>query len=189
MSNPTPMPEPPAMTDEQLDGLCQLLTARDKLTDITDRQLTALVLHCIWAKKVGWCSQEEFVLDEYITRFERMAGIQRNEDGEVLPANASLEVFWQHQSAWSQATFGPDSERGPIGPLKHLAKEVAEVMKDPHDLMEFVDCLFLIFDSTRRAGFNFDQLREAAWKKLAINKARKWQTPPKGDEAIEHVRD
>lgn len=21
---------------------------------------------------------------------------------------------------WSQATFGPDSERGPIGPLKHL---------------------------------------------------------------------
>jgi hypothetical protein len=102
---------------------------------------------------------------------------------------ASLEAFWRQQAAWSQATFGPDSERGPIGPLKHLAKEVAEVMQDPTDLMEFVDCLFLIFDSTRRAGFTFAELRAAAWKKLEINKARKWQAPPKGDEAIEHVRD
>lgn len=98
-------------------------------------------------------------------------------------------TFWPAQAEWSQNTFGPDNERGPIGPLKHLAKEVAEVMQDPTDLMEFVDCLFLIFDSTRRAGFTFEELRDAAWKKLEINKARKWQTPPKGDEAIEHVRD
>lgn len=177
------------MTDEQLDGVMRLLDARNKLEQLPDRQLSALILHCIWAKKVGWCSQEELLLDEYISRFERMAGIQRDDAGEILPTAASLEVFWQHQAAWSRATFGPDNERGPIGPLKHLAKEVAEVMKDPSDLMEFVDCLFLIFDSTRRAGFTFDQLREAAWKKLAINKARKWQAPPKGDEAIEHVRD
>lgn len=100
-----------------------------------------------------------------------------------------LATFWTEQAEWSQATFGADNERGPIGPLKHLAKEVAEVMQDPTDLMEFVDCLFLIFDSTRRAGFTFEELRKAAWEKLAINKARKWQTPPKGDEAIEHVRD
>lgn len=100
-----------------------------------------------------------------------------------------LVNFWKEQAEWSQNTFGLDSERGPIGPLKHLAKEVAEVMQDPTDLMEFVDCLFLIFDSTRRAGFTFEELRIAAWKKLEINKARKWQAPPKGDEAIEHVRD
>jgi Protein of unknown function (DUF550) len=98
-------------------------------------------------------------------------------------------TFWPAQAEWSQNTFGSDNERGPIGPLKHLAKEVAEVLQDPTDLMEFVDCLFLIFDSTRRAGFTFEELRDAAWKKLEINKARKWQTPPKGDEAIEHVRD
>lgn len=98
-------------------------------------------------------------------------------------------TFWPAQAEWSQATFGPDNERGPIGPLKHLAKEVAEVMADPSDIMEFTDCLFLLFDSTRRAGFTFEELRDAAWKKLEINKARKWQTPPKGDEAIEHVRD
>jgi hypothetical protein len=181
--------EPEPMTDEQLDNLMRLLNARERLTNLTDRQLTALVLHCIWAKKVGWCSPEELLLDEYITRFERLAGIRRGEEGDILPANASLEAFWQHQAAWSQATFGADSERGPIGPLKHLAKEVAEVMQDPTDLMEFVDCLFLIFDSTRRAGFTFEQLRDAAWRKLEINKARKWQTPPKGDEAIEHVRE
>jgi hypothetical protein len=46
-------------------------------------------------------------------------------------------TFGPAQAEWSQATFGPDNERGPIGPLKHLAKEVAEVMQDPTDLMEF----------------------------------------------------
>lgn len=99
-----------------------------------------------------------------------------------------LNAFWKAQAAWSQATFGLDSERGPIGPLKHLAKEAAEAQKDPTDLMEFVDCLFLTFDATRRAGFTFDQLCEAAWKKLEINKARQWTKPTKGDEAVEHDR-
>lgn len=98
-------------------------------------------------------------------------------------------TFWPAQAEWSQNTFGADSERGPIGPLKHLAKEAVEAQQVPHDLMEFVDCLFLTFDATRRAGFSFEELRKAAWEKLAINKARKWQAPPKGDEAIEHVRD
>ncbi len=75
------------MTDEQLDGVMRLLDARNKLESISDRQLSELVLHCIWAKKVGWCSQEEFLLDEYITRFERMAGIKRDgETGDILPA-------------------------------------------------------------------------------------------------------
>lgn len=102
--------------------------------------------------------------------------------------NEGLADFWREQALWSQETFGSDAERGPTGPLKHLAKEVAEVQKDPTDLMEFVDCLFLIFDSTRRAGFEFEQLRKAAWQKLEINKARKWQKPSSPDEAVEHVR-
>lgn len=32
--------------------------------------------------------------------------------------------FWKDQAIWSQATFGTDEERGPVGPLKHLALEV-----------------------------------------------------------------
>jgi ParB family transcriptional regulator, chromosome partitioning protein len=100
----------------------------------------------------------------------------------------TLELFWKEQADWSQATFGLDSERGPIGPLKHLAKEAVEAQKDPTDLMEFVDCLFLTFDATRRAGFTYEQLLEGAWRKLEINKARQWTKPAKGDEPVEHDR-
>jgi hypothetical protein len=72
------------MTDAQLDQLIDLLDAKDKIQKLTDRELSALVLHHIWAKKVGWCSPEEFLMDEYITRFERMAGIKRDEEGEII---------------------------------------------------------------------------------------------------------
>ena len=72
------------LTDEQLDGVIRLLDAREKVEKLSDRELSALVLHHIWAKKVGWCSQEDFLLDEYITRFERMAGIKRDEDGNII---------------------------------------------------------------------------------------------------------
>ncbi len=100
----------------------------------------------------------------------------------------TMHSFWEQQAEWSEATFGPTAERGPIGPLKHLAKEVQEVLKDPTDIMEFADCLFLVFDATRRAGFTFDQLRDAAFTKLEINKSRHWPKPSKGDEAVEHDR-
>lgn len=79
------MSEELKFSDEQLDGLLNLLDARNKLEALSDKKLSALVLHCIWAKKMNWCSQEEFLLDEYITRFERMAGIRRdNESGDIL---------------------------------------------------------------------------------------------------------
>jgi dATP/dGTP diphosphohydrolase len=102
-----------------------------------------------------------------------------------------MDAFWAAQSEWSQATFGTDQERGPIGALKHLAKEVQEALDSEKDgkldLMELVDCLFLTFDSTRRAGFSYDQLLSKAWEKLRINKARKWSKPT-SDEPVEHDR-
>ncbi len=100
-----------------------------------------------------------------------------------------LGAFWKAHSQWSQATFGSDSERGPTGPLKHLAKEVNEALANPSDISEFADLVFLSFDAARRAGFTYDELVAAAWAKLEVNKARKWAPPTKGDEAVEHVRD
>ncbi len=78
-------------------------------------------------------------------------------------------------------------QRGPEGALKHLAKEVQEVIEDPTNLIEYADCLFLIFDSCRRAGFTFDELLDAAFYKLAVNKRRKWNVAKEGEPA-EHVR-
>lgn len=99
----------------------------------------------------------------------------------------TLEEFWNTHAQWSQDTFGSDTERGPIGPLKHLLKEAQEALDDPGDVIEIIDCLFLVFDAARRAGLTYDQVVELAFHKLEINKKRKW--PKKlTDEPIEHER-
>jgi len=99
-----------------------------------------------------------------------------------------VHEFWYQQSIWSQETFGLDTERGPIGALKHLAKEAVEAQMVPTDLEEYVDCLFLVFDATRRAGYSFDDLLQGAFEKLEKNKRRVWPKPGPGDEPVEHVR-
>jgi ParB family chromosome partitioning protein len=91
------------------------------------------------------------------------------------------------QSAWSQATFGDDIERGPIGPLKHLEKEAREAQENPTDRMEYADCLILLLDASRRAGMTPMCLVRAAQKKMIVNRGRQWGKPV-ADEAVEHVR-
>lgn len=88
---------------------------------------------------------------------------------------------------WSQTQFGLDSERGPEGPLAHLAKEVEEMAADPTDLSEYADGLLLLLDASRRAGFTADQLLEAASVKLKVNMEREWGEP-NPDGSVEHIR-
>lgn len=102
-----------------------------------------------------------------------------------------MRDFFDLQAEWSQATFGKDSERGPTGALKHLGKEVKEALEatTPEERnKEIVDCLFLVFDAARRAGFTYGSLAKAAKEKLEVNKQRTWPTPI-SDEPVEHVRD
>lgn len=96
---------------------------------------------------------------------------------------------------WSQETFGSDTERGPIGPLKHLECEAKEAQEEltrhPPRLAEprmhitskgkeeLANCLILILDASRRAGIKPMQLVEAAIDKMAINKTRQWEKPEK----------
>jgi hypothetical protein len=98
------------------------------------------------------------------------------------------QEFWNAQAEWSQATFGADHERGPLGALKHLEKEAREAQADVTDLMEYADCLFLVFDAARRAGLTLDSLLDHAFVKLQVNKQRQWSRPTIADEPIEHVR-
>jgi len=99
-----------------------------------------------------------------------------------------VQQFWNAHSEWSQATFGRDGERGPLGALKHLAKEAVEAQADLGNFEEYADCLFLTFDAARRAGLTLDTLLDIAWQKLDKNKKRVWQKPTNPDEPIEHVR-
>lgn len=103
------------------------------------------------------------------------------------------ERFWDEQAEWSQATFGTDQERGPIGPLKHLAKEVQEALAEIEQngdhadiVMELADCQFLIFDAARRYGITHGTLFATCFSKLEINKKREWNVSVK-DQPCEHV--
>jgi hypothetical protein len=128
---------------------------------------------------------------------------QRREGVSYPQQNDVMEDFWNEQAAWSRSTFGADTERGPIGPVKHLLKEVrdealplaeafrmdapaSETTTDLHG--ELVDCLFLTFDAARRAGMTYHEMLEGAFRKLAINKARTWPKPTSSTEPVEHDR-
>lgn len=98
--------------------------------------------------------------------------------------------FWERAGQWSNNTFGPPFRRGPHGPLDHLKKEIEEVLKDPTDIDEYVDCFFLIIDAARRAGKQPVEFMDACWDKLGKNQTRKWPDWRKADpnKAIEHDR-
>lgn len=105
----------------------------------------------------------------------------------ICDRGARLTALIADQSEWSQATFGRDTERGPVGALKHLALEAKEAETDPTNIVEYADCFLLILDATRRAGFSFDELLDAAATKMVVNKLREW---PKtvGDVPTMHRR-
>ena len=91
------------------------------------------------------------------------------------------------QSEWSQKTFGADSIRGPLGPLKHMVKEAQECVEKPFDLVEKADVFLLLLDALRRSGKKFDDLLDAATAKLVVNKEKRdWPVPTDPEEPVFH---
>lgn len=111
----------------------------------------------------------------------------------------SLDALAADHAAWSRATFGEDHERGPVGPLRHLAKEAEEAVEaweavvnaqgdhDPHAAMmaekfneELGDCLLLLLDASRRGGLSPLDVVKAAQEKMPILRQRVYQRTPDG---------
>ena len=90
---------------------------------------------------------------------------------------ARNQVRREH-AEWSQSTFG---NVGPIGPQKHLRREVLETIAKPHDLIEWADMQFLLWDAQRRAGITDEQITRAMIEKLKVNKSRNWPDPEDGE--------
>lgn len=107
---------------------------------------------------------------------------------EQLELGSLLNRIAVEQSEWSQATFGSDQERGPKGALLHLEKEAREAFEAPGDVTEFADCLLLVLDASRRAGFEPAYLLQQTYHKLQICKQRNWPKPD-GDKPVEHIKD
>lgn len=95
------------------------------------------------------------------------------------------DLVRREHADWSQATFG---NVGPIGPLKHLAKEALEAAAAPGDLSEWADMQFLLWDAQRRAGITDEQITQAMIEKLAVNKQREWPEPKDGEPRL-HIKE
>lgn len=128
-------------------------------------------------------------------------------DGHDKPdiVHDSFRQIYDDVISWSQKTFGPTSSRGPVGPLKHLAKEILvellgynpvsfnefisqpRAVTDPCDISEFADLAILLCDAVSRAGHSYGNLCKAGMEKMTVNKARTYPKP-KGDDISEHVR-
>lgn len=110
------------------------------------------------------------------------------EDRSIPPRNViaflhKKEAIRAEYAEWSQATF---ANVGPIGSLKHLAKEALEAAENPADLSEWADIQFLVWDAQRRAGISDEQVVEEMAKKLPILKAREWPAAKDG-EPVQHI--
>ncbi|MCJ8334397.1 MAG: DUF550 domain-containing protein [Epibacterium sp.] len=94
------------------------------------------------------------------------------------------------QRGWSRANFGPETVRGPKGPLAHLKKEIEELEEAPDGLEEWIDIAKLAFDGAMRAGYTPQQICQGLGAKQEENELRPWPNwrdlPP--DTAVEHIR-
>ena len=105
----------------------------------------------------------------------------------------TLSDFFDSQRAWSYQTFGPPYHRGPVGPLKHLAKEVQEAIAETdHNkrIEEIVDCLFMVYEAAHRSGLSSTEFAKAAYMKLHKNQQRSWPNWQTADpnKPVEHDR-
>lgn len=89
---------------------------------------------------------------------------------------------------WASGTFGTAQQRGPVGPLHHLAKEANETAEDPTNIVEYADCLIIFLDAMWRAGFTLQQVVDAAHSKMKVNRARKWPKAVEG-KPCEHIKE
>lgn len=61
--------------------------------------------------------------------------------------------------------------------IEHLTKlknEAQEAIETPEDIEEYADCLIALFGACQKSKFSFEQLYDAASKKMIINRSRTW---------------
>jgi len=100
-----------------------------------------------------------------------------------------FEKYIQNQIEWSADNFGPSKRTSGI--LKHIAKELLEVEKDPDDIEEWIDIIILALDGAWRHGATPEEITETLRYKQWKNKMRSWPDwrALGDDNPIEHIRD
>jgi dATP/dGTP pyrophosphohydrolase len=96
-----------------------------------------------------------------------------------------IETYLRRQQIWSLRTFGEGQRTAGI--VKHIQKELAEILARPHDLTEWIDVVILALDGYWRHGGGVDAIMDYLQAKQNTNFARTWPAPVAGEPA-EHDR-
>jgi hypothetical protein len=82
-----------------------------------------------------------------------------------------LNRFQSHIINWANEAL-PD--RTPKDLLIKMHEEVTDMAKKPTSILESADVMILLLDFVGFYGYTADQLLEAVYEKMEINKTRKW---------------
>ena len=82
---PTPEQKRELDHEQMIEGVLTMLTAKDNVEKMSDKELVALVEREIWGKLCIFGSPQDWLLDELISRFETRGGIKRDDNGSFLP--------------------------------------------------------------------------------------------------------
>lgn len=98
---------------------------------------------------------------------------------EKIAEPIDLETLYERYTDWSVGTFGMDT---PVHGLTKLIKEANEAIKEPHDIVEYADCLQCLLYAFKCAFPDkpISELLEAVELKLNVNIKRQWVKQPDG---------
>lgn len=81
-------PHPEDLPKNDSEALCEALLkwlkVTEKVSKLSDTELSIAVVDKIWGRITKLGTEEEALLNELINRFEKHAGIERDEEGEVI---------------------------------------------------------------------------------------------------------
>jgi hypothetical protein len=175
-----------------------------KLESLADRARRELDYHHLSDSKSGHLAPSPESIEGTLREMETIRVMS-----DQAVAGQRVATLWDEVAAWSNATFGDESERGPVGPVKHLAIECLEsIGMDTEQIQEFrswmagiqvfdrefdhaelADILILLMDAGRRSGVNWPWIVARAIEKMDVNRSRTYPKPAPGDDTIsEHDR-
>lgn len=109
---------------------------------------------------------------------------------QLEPEDEALDVFGAYlrrQEEWSRRTFGPSNRT--IGIVKHIQKELQEILAQPHDLEEWIDLMILALEGYWQNDGQPEHLMAYLQAKQDKNFARKWPKVISRDLPMEHLRE
>lgn len=96
-----------------------------------------------------------------------------------------INKWTEFQNEFSEWAFETFKGQKIDGKLKHMKKEIDEIIENPDDIIEWADVMLLFLNASKQQGLDMDQILDACKEKFEIIKKREWQEPDE-DGTIQH---